>query len=77
MPPTEAALFLGIRQLWLSLRRREAVRTAGAAAAAVAAQHAAGVSAEQVSAWLRRQLGCHPAASCEELQLDGAAPPLP
>ena len=70
VPPSEAPLFLGVRQLWLSLRRRE---TAAALGRAAAAAPLLAVSAEEVAGWLRQRLGCHPALSCAELRLDGDA----
>ena len=70
VPPSEAPLFLGVRQLWLSLRRRE---TAAALGRAAAAAPVLAVSAEEVAGWLRQRLGCHPALSCAELRLDGDA----
>ena len=61
VPSTEAELFLGVRQLFLALRRCQA-----------AGVQPAGVTCAQTAAWLRRRLGYHPVASCEQLALDGA-----
>ena len=70
VPPSEAPLFLGVRQLWLSLRRRE---TAATLRRVPAAAPVVAVSASQVAGWLRQRLGYHPALSCAELRLDGDA----
>ena len=70
VPSAEAELFLGVRQLFLALRRRQ---SASVQPAGVTCSQPAGVTCAQTAAWLRRRLGYHPVASCEQLALDGAA----